>query len=197
MSFSPSLAFIAPQARCSARSRVIYLNDRAKRGKEDPARLGERFGRYTQARPAGALVWIHAASVGESGVALALIEALTARDASLSFLITTGTRTSAELIARRMPRANDARLRAARPRRLRAAVLGSLAPGCRRLRRKRTLAEPHPRVRSARREAGAGQRPHEPERRSAAGRNGAPPAGVLVGAFRLRLARRRAHRRTH
>jgi 3-deoxy-D-manno-octulosonic-acid transferase len=49
------------------------------------------------------LVWLHAASVGESGVALALIEALQARDPGLSFLISTGTRTSAELIAQRAP----------------------------------------------------------------------------------------------
>jgi 3-deoxy-D-manno-octulosonic-acid transferase len=44
---------------------------------------------------------MHAASVGESGVALTLIEAMAARDASLSFLLSSGTRTSAELIARR------------------------------------------------------------------------------------------------
>ncbi|MGE0047040.1 MAG: 3-deoxy-D-manno-octulosonic acid transferase [Hyphomonadaceae bacterium] len=81
----------------------VYLDERAKRGKEDGTRLGERFGRYTQERPPGALMWLHAASVGESGVALALIEALAARHASLSFLLTTGTRTSADLVARRSP----------------------------------------------------------------------------------------------
>ncbi|MBK6703534.1 MAG: hypothetical protein IPG56_07075 [Caulobacteraceae bacterium] len=94
---------IAPQARCSARSRAFTSIDRAKRGKEDPARLGERFGRYAQTRPVGAIVWLHAASVGESGVALALIEALAKQNPALSFVLTTGTRTSAELIARRAP----------------------------------------------------------------------------------------------
>ena len=103
MSFSPVLSFYRAASSVLGAFAGVYLNDRANRGKEDPARLGERFGRYTQTRAAGVLVWIHAASVGESGVALALIEALAARNASLSFLITTGTRTSAELIARRMP----------------------------------------------------------------------------------------------
>jgi 3-deoxy-D-manno-octulosonic-acid transferase len=78
-----------------------WLWTRARRGKEDAVRVGERFGRYTRSRPPGALVWLHAASVGESGVALALIEALAAREAALSFLLSTGTRTSAELAARR------------------------------------------------------------------------------------------------
>jgi 3-deoxy-D-manno-octulosonic-acid transferase len=80
-----------------------YLESRARKGKEDPARLGERFGTYAQARPAGTLIWMHAASVGESGVALALIDALAAREPSLSFLLSTGTRTSADLVARRAP----------------------------------------------------------------------------------------------
>lgn len=79
----------------------LWLGARVRKGKEDGARLGERFGRYTAPRPAGRLLWFHAASVGESGVALALIEALAARDPQLNFLISTGTRTSADLIARR------------------------------------------------------------------------------------------------
>jgi 3-deoxy-D-manno-octulosonic-acid transferase len=81
----------------------LWLAARARDGKEDPSRLGERFGRYPQARPEGTLVWLHAASVGESGVALTLIDALAARDASLCFLLSTGTRTSAELVGRRAP----------------------------------------------------------------------------------------------
>ncbi len=81
----------------------LWLGARARRGKEDSLRLGERFGRYQQAREGGTLVWLHAASVGESGVALQLIEALDARAPDLSFLLSTGTRTSAELVARRAP----------------------------------------------------------------------------------------------
>lgn len=103
MSFSPALTAYDAAMRLIGPFAGFWLNARARKGKEDAARLGERFGRYPRARPVGTLVWLHAASVGESGVALGLIEALGARDPSLSFLITTGTRTSADLIARRAP----------------------------------------------------------------------------------------------
>lgn len=79
----------------------VWLDARVRSGKEDGARLGERFGRYSEPRPEGRLVWFHAASVGETNVALALIEAMAARDSGLSFLISTGTRTSAALAAKR------------------------------------------------------------------------------------------------
>ena len=103
MSYSPALTAYDAAMRLVGPFAGLWLNARARKGKEDAARLGERFGRYTRARPVGTLVWLHAASVGESGVALGLIEALSARDPSLSFLISTGTRTSADLIARRAP----------------------------------------------------------------------------------------------
>lgn len=105
MRLSPALFWYRGATATIGAFAGLWLSQRARGGKEDPARLGERFGRYAQARPAGKLIWLHAASVGESGVALALIEALAARDATLSFLVSTGTRTSAELIARRaLPR---------------------------------------------------------------------------------------------
>jgi 3-deoxy-D-manno-octulosonic-acid transferase len=101
VSFSPILAAYRGATALLGPLAGAYLRDRARRGKEDEARLGERFGRYQTARPNGRIVWLHAASVGESGVALALIDAMAAREASLSFLLSTGTRTSAELVARR------------------------------------------------------------------------------------------------
>lgn len=101
MSFSPVLTLYRGASSALGAFAGLYLDDRARRGKEDAARLGERFGRYAQTRAPGALIWLHAASVGESGVALALIEALAARNSAYSFLLTTGTRTSAELVARR------------------------------------------------------------------------------------------------
>lgn len=76
------------------------LKDRVRKGKEDPARLNERFGEPGLARPDGALVWIHGASVGESRVSLALARALKAEKPSLTVLLTSGTLTSASLIAR-------------------------------------------------------------------------------------------------
>ncbi len=103
MSFSPALTFYRAATAALWPLAGPWLNARARGGKEDAARLGERFGRYAQARPSGPLVWLHAASVGESGVALQLIEALAARRPELSFLLSTGTRTSATLVARRAP----------------------------------------------------------------------------------------------
>lgn len=81
----------------------LVLNQRARRGKEDPARLGERRGEAGLPRPDGRLAWLHAASVGESLVALTLAERLLSQTPDLHVLITSGTRTSASLIARRAP----------------------------------------------------------------------------------------------
>ncbi len=80
-----------------------HLARRVAIGKEDPARLSERFGVASSPRPDGRLAWLHAASVGEMQSLLPLIEALGAREPGLNFLITTGTVTSARLLAQRRP----------------------------------------------------------------------------------------------
>lgn len=77
------------------------LIKRVEAGKEDAHRLPERRGEASEPRPDGALIWLHAASVGESLVALSLAEGLIERDRTRQILITSGTRTSAELISRR------------------------------------------------------------------------------------------------
>ena len=77
-----------------------WLNKRAARGKEDAARMGERFGYGSHPRPTGTLVWLHAASVGETQSVLTLVRALLAQHPNLHLLITTGTVTSAALVAR-------------------------------------------------------------------------------------------------
>jgi len=77
------------------------LRRRADRGREDPTRLGERLGRASVPRPPGPLVWLHGVSVGESLSLLPLAQAL-ARP-GLALLVTSGTRTSAELLAKRLP----------------------------------------------------------------------------------------------
>ena len=81
----------------------LYLAWRAKRGKEDPQRLQERFGRPSRPRPAGKLIWCHAASVGESLSLLPLLEQLAALPQKPALLLTTGTRSSAQVLARRLP----------------------------------------------------------------------------------------------
>lgn len=76
---------------------------RARKGKEDPARIEERLGHAGVARPAGALVWMHAISVGESLSLLPVITLLRERRPDLSVLVTTGTTTSARMMAQRLP----------------------------------------------------------------------------------------------
>jgi len=77
------------------------IKRRLKQGKEDPARIGERRGVSLDVRPHGPLVWIHGASVGEVLAAAALIERL--RALNIRILLTSGTVTSAAIVAKRFP----------------------------------------------------------------------------------------------
>ncbi|TCS18195.1 3-deoxy-D-manno-octulosonic acid transferase [Caulobacter sp. BK020] len=81
----------------------LLLGHRAKAGKEDRARLHERLGRPQTPRPDGVLVWLHGASVGESLSILPLVERLRAERPGVAVLVTSGTVTSAQLLARRLP----------------------------------------------------------------------------------------------
>ena len=74
---------------------------RVKRGKENPARLAERYGQASLLRSAGPLIWLHGASVGEMLAVIPLIERLRAKN--FSVLVTSGTVTSAALAEQRLP----------------------------------------------------------------------------------------------
>ncbi|WP_027134177.1 3-deoxy-D-manno-octulosonic acid transferase [Geminicoccus roseus] len=80
-----------------------HLERRRGRGKEHPERWPERLGVDDSIRPQGPLVWVHAASVGESLSILPLLDSLLAARPDLRFLVTTGTVTSAALMAKRLP----------------------------------------------------------------------------------------------
>jgi len=81
---------------------ALYLSRRLKKGKEDPERFSERLGIASIARPSGKLVWIHAASVGESISMLKVIENILQKYDGWSVLVTTGTVTSAQLMKERL-----------------------------------------------------------------------------------------------
>lgn len=79
------------------------LRQRLARGKEDEDRLPERLGRPGRVRPKGSLVWIHAASVGESVSVLPLIRELGRLIPNTNVLVTTGTVTSGRVMGERLP----------------------------------------------------------------------------------------------
>jgi 3-deoxy-D-manno-octulosonic-acid transferase len=77
------------------------VKHRLKHGKEDEARVGERKGLSETERPPGPLVWIHGASVGEVLAVAGLVERM--RAMNIRILLTSGTVTSAAIVARRFP----------------------------------------------------------------------------------------------
>jgi len=81
----------------------MILRKRIRAGKEDPDRILERKGQASLLRPEGQLIWMHGASVGETSMLLPLIDRLLADDPALNILVTSGTVTSARIMAKRLP----------------------------------------------------------------------------------------------
>ena len=95
------LPLYAAAATLGAPALRLMLARRLRRGREIAARLPERWGCEAAPRPAGRLVWLHAASVGETMSVLPVLEALAGAGAQV--LMTTGTVTSAALLDQRLP----------------------------------------------------------------------------------------------
>lgn len=81
----------------------IWLDRRVGRDKEEAQRLGERRGLASRPRPAGRVLWVHAASLGETRSVLSLIERIVVTHPDIHVLLTTFTVTAARLVADRPP----------------------------------------------------------------------------------------------
>ena len=81
----------------------FWLKRRADKGKEDPARLSERDGISNTPRPTGKLIWMHAASVGESQMLMPVLNRILCEHPNTHIVITTGTVTSAKLLEKQLP----------------------------------------------------------------------------------------------
>lgn len=104
MKKTPLLKSYSAATRMAAPALPLWLNRRAKKGKEDPARLNERRGISNIPRPGGNVIWLHAASVGESQMLMPVIMRILSEHRHFHIVVTTGTVTSAELLAEQLPK---------------------------------------------------------------------------------------------
>lgn len=90
---SPAIALVAPP----------LLRRRLKRGKEAAGRWREKLGYPSQPRPPGRLIWLHAVGLGEVLALRGLIAEIAAQAPDLSFLVTSSTRASAQVMGANLP----------------------------------------------------------------------------------------------
>jgi 3-deoxy-D-manno-octulosonic-acid transferase len=96
-----ALALWAGLSRVSAPGLRVMLRRRVGRGREIAARLPEREAIDSTPRPPGRLIWLHAASLGETVSILPVLAVLAQEPGTI--LLTTGTVTSQRLLAQRLP----------------------------------------------------------------------------------------------
>jgi 3-deoxy-D-manno-octulosonic-acid transferase len=77
----------------------LLLIIRVAKGKEDRLRFKEKLGFYDVKRPAGKLIWFHAASIGEFNAILPIIKSIS----SHNILVTTVTITAANIAKNNLP----------------------------------------------------------------------------------------------
>lgn len=77
-----------------------YVAWRASKGKEDKGRTRERYGFAGHERPEGPLIWVHAASVGETIAVVPLVQTILGY--GVNIVLTTGTVTSARVVRERL-----------------------------------------------------------------------------------------------
>ncbi len=83
---------------------MLYVKARKRKGKEDVQRFNERLGVAAVPRPKGRLIWLHGASVGETVSMLPLIAKIREEYPKVHVLVTSGTVTSAKIMAGRLPK---------------------------------------------------------------------------------------------
>ena len=76
---------------------------RLQKGKEDANRVSERYGVPTHARPEGPLIWLHAVGLGEVMALRGMIPILSKHRPDAHFLVTSGTRQSADVFSQNLP----------------------------------------------------------------------------------------------
>lgn len=82
---------------------VLLVLFRTLRKKEDSNRIMERFGLTKKRKPKRKIIWLHAASVGETLSVIPLLEVLQ-RKTNYSILLTSGTITSSKVLRNRLPK---------------------------------------------------------------------------------------------
>ena len=82
----------------------MILFVRILKNKDNAKSAIQRLGVIQIKKPEGKLIWMHAASVGESMVAITLTKALNKLYPNVNFLITTGTLSSAKILEKSLPK---------------------------------------------------------------------------------------------